>query len=106
MVKIMYHLNDISRYEVVEPQWLGSRQVVVPTEKQVLWSGSKLVPALGEHVKLNTEFAGGVITGYFIEYDWLGFYFEPDVRPAWWVRQQNTKPPHQGHAMGFGCDII
>lgn len=65
------------------------------------WSGSA-IPKIGEHVKLNTEWQGGTILAYFIEYGWLGFHFDPDVRPAWWVKQNNNRRD----CLGFGCDIV
>lgn len=101
-----YHLSDTNGLEVLSFVPTGPIDDPRTEENQVKWSTTLPVPAIGQHVTLNTEWEGGVITGYFVEYSWLGFYFRPDVKPAWWVKQNKARGRSSESCMGFGCDIV
>jgi hypothetical protein len=80
------------------------RLVNVPADVNIQWSGVRPVPAIGTRVRVTMNDLGpGVITGYFVEYGWLGVYvrLDPDTRPAWHKKQNPTKTD----AMVFGIEI-
>ncbi len=108
MLGTSYHMDNIDHLEVVgfKPTLTPADPVTTASDNKVKWSSTLPVPAIGERVALNTEWVGGVITGYFIEYGWLGFYFKPETKPAWWVRQQQKGGRSTEVCMGFGCDIV
>ena len=71
----------------------------------LVWSGLNPVPAIGDRVStkgisLSQPRVGGVVTGYFIEYGWVGVHVQFEK----WTN-------HQGHVMHkcskwlFGLDL-
>lgn len=71
----------------------------------IKWSGKLPVPEIGQEVKLYvTGFGSGIVSGYFVEYGWLGVYVRlaKNQRPAWHKKQL----PDIDHYMAFGIDLV
>lgn len=74
-------------------------------EEVFKWSGEMPLPEIGQQVKIYAPgFGSGVVTGYFLEYGWVGVYVQlaKDQRPAWHKKQR----PNDDYYMAFGIDLI
>src|SRR5262245_10629979 len=73
--------------------WSGPGKVV-NDDDPFKWSGNTVMPPkIGEivHVYMN-NFGDVKVTGYFVEYGWLGILGEVLTPPDWWVEQKKHRP--------------
>jgi len=72
-----------------------------------IWSGDFPIPERGDKVYVRfNNFHSGIVRGYFVEYDYLGVYVEPDEPPQWWI-DQSVKETGCRHrcCMVFGAEL-
>jgi len=68
------------------------------------WSGENDPPAIGAKVTIYmNKFGTGTVTGYFVEYGWLGVLVKLDSPPKWYFEQNDGKIPLVAHF--FGIDL-
>ena len=110
-----YHLDALPSWEA---RPTGRADAVgSPPEGVVWWSGTKThpePPKIGAHVRINFNSLGaGVVSGYFVEYGWLGVYVKLNHPPDWWKKQnlgesatekQKDRARRLG-AMVFGAEL-
>src|SRR5262245_7936712 len=82
-------------------KWSGGK--VIKPEQRFKWSGKNAPPAIGAdvHVYMN-GFGDVTVTGYFVEYGWLGFLADVKNPPAWWLKQNGGR---KVTAHFFGIDL-
>lgn len=72
------------------------------------WSGENPPPPIGAKVHCYMNgFGPAVVTGYFVEYGWLGVLVKFDKPPQWWVKQTKNRgeDPKTAKAHMFGLDL-
>jgi len=80
------------------PIWQGDK--LMNPEAPFKWSGDADPPAIGTRIKVTMNRLGfGTVTGYFVEYGWLGVRVRFERPPRWWVKQNHPDRP-DGHIFG------
>jgi hypothetical protein len=88
-------------------------QLTAIPKEPTRWSGTMPVPPIGSLVEINFNKLGtGRVTGYWVEYGWLGVQVKLHNDPVWHVTQQADllkqgviKPWSIGHALVVGAEI-
>ncbi|MQX49643.1 hypothetical protein [Sinorhizobium medicae] len=87
-------LDTVPAYEA--PIWEDGR---VMNPEVLKWGGKEPPPAIGEEIVVTINRCGAaVVTGYFIEHNWLGVRCRLTNPPERHVKQNNGNP--NGHVFG------
>lgn len=74
-------------------------RVIVNIGRGYLWSGVAGVPGIGERVRVGMNGLGlGTVTGYLVEYGWLGLRVKLDNPPKDWEKRDED-------LMVFGAEL-
>lgn len=91
-------LDTLPSYEA--PVWEGEgNSCRVVNRDAIRWAGDVPPPAIGTQIIVTINNCGpAIVTGYFIEDNWLGLLCRLLDAPAWHKRQNKGDP--LGHAFG------
>jgi hypothetical protein len=118
MAETMNREADYQEFDAVPEGWTYARwgkQSPVSGDREILneaddfkWSGDAPPPAVGAKVHCYMNgFGPAVVTGYFVEYGWLGVLVKFAKPPKWWVKQTRDRGenPKTTKAHMFGIDL-
>lgn len=87
-------LNTVPAY--VAPVWEGAKCL---NRDALKWGGQHAPPAIGTEIYVTINNCGpAIVTGYFIEDNWLGLRCRLTNPPEWHVKQNKGNP--NGHVFG------